>query len=374
MSLTSLVVCADAQAVQVLSRILREMGIRAEHCGDPHQAVARLKADRFDALVVDCENEIAVQNLITAAKSKNKKILTIAIVGLSNNTHQIFKDGADFVIYKPVSPERASTSLRAARALMPNEKRKKQRVPARGSVKLAIPNAENIPAALVDISEDGIAVSSGRTLPPQCKVYFEFKLPDQISIVRLSGDVMWTDFTGRVGLQFSRVPQASRQLLDTWLRENIFRQLESGAQPATPEDKTRSLMVDKFTLAGKPDSQPQADTSNRRVQLRQTCQFGAEIYARGSTVPHRCKLGDLSPGGCYVETPSPFSPGTLVELVVRTHELKATLKGKVRSAHVGYGMGVEFVARTPEEKEQISKLIALMPPPLVGDEVPVDEK
>jgi len=43
MALTSLVVCADAKAVQVLSRILREMGIRAEHCGDPHQAIGRLQ-------------------------------------------------------------------------------------------------------------------------------------------------------------------------------------------------------------------------------------------------------------------------------------------------------------------------------------------
>src|SRR5262249_6742080 len=153
----------------------------------------------------------------------------------------------------PISPERAGNSLHAARALMPNEKRKKPRVPARGTVKLAIPTAENVPASLVDISEDGIAISSGRTLPPQCKVYFEFKLPDQISVVRLSGDVMWTDFTGRVGLQFSRVPQASRQLLDGWLRENLFRQLESGALP--PEQKTQ---IEKFAAVGEQDSQSDA--------------------------------------------------------------------------------------------------------------------
>src|SRR6266516_1650580 len=69
MALTSLVVCADAKAVQVLSRILREMGIRAEHCGDPHQATARLTTERFDAIVVDCDNETSARELVTTAKS-----------------------------------------------------------------------------------------------------------------------------------------------------------------------------------------------------------------------------------------------------------------------------------------------------------------
>ena len=44
MALTSLVVCADLKAVQVLSQILRELNIGAEHCGDLAQATARLAA------------------------------------------------------------------------------------------------------------------------------------------------------------------------------------------------------------------------------------------------------------------------------------------------------------------------------------------
>src|SRR5882762_3631122 len=119
MALTSLVVCADAKAVQVLSRILRAMGIRAEHCGDPHQAIGRLKTDRFDALLVDCENEAKAKELIAAAKSSatNKNGLVIAIADTTNNVREIFAEGVSFVLYKPLSADRVSNSLRAARAL-----------------------------------------------------------------------------------------------------------------------------------------------------------------------------------------------------------------------------------------------------------------
>src|ERR1041385_9082251 len=95
MALTSLVVCADAKAVQVLSRILREMGTRAEHCGDPQQAINRFKTDRFDALLVDCENEAAARQVVAAAKSSatNKNSLVIAIANSTNNVREILAEG-----------------------------------------------------------------------------------------------------------------------------------------------------------------------------------------------------------------------------------------------------------------------------------------
>ena len=120
MALTSLVVCADAKAVQVLSRILREMGIRAEHCGDPQQAISRFKTDRFDALLVDCANEVAARLVVAAAKSSatNENSLVIAIADTTNNVREIIAEGVSFVLYKPLSADRVSNSLRAARSLL----------------------------------------------------------------------------------------------------------------------------------------------------------------------------------------------------------------------------------------------------------------
>ena len=353
MALTSLVVCADAKAVQVLSRILREMGIRAEHCGDPHQAIGRLKTDRFDALLVDCEYEAAAKEMVTAAKSSttNKNSLVIALADSTNNVREIFAEGVSFVLYKPLSADRVSNSLRAARSLLPNERRRKPRVPVYGPVAIAYGTSENVPANLVDLSEEGVAIRAERALAPSAKVYFEFKLPDHgSSTVRLAGEVVWTDFTGRVGLSFAKVPQSSRQLLDGWLRGNSFRQTEAGASPVEAGEQVQGPV---FSLVG-----AGLDTAgNRRVQSRLSCRMGAEVYALGSKVPQHCNLIDISHGGCYVEMISPFPPGTVVDIIVRTENFKTRLKGKVRSAHMGYGMGVEFVLNGPDEKKQVNKLL-----------------
>ena len=354
MTLTSLVVCADAKAVQVLSRVLREMGIRAEHCGDPQEASGRLKADRFDVVLVDCENEITAKELISLAKSNpaNKDTLIVVIADAGSHVREIFSQGANFVLYKPVSADRAGNSLRAARSLMPNERRKKPRVPLYGPVSIAYGASENVPASLLDMSEEGVAIRSGRALAPSCKVYFEFKLPDQTSSVRLSGEVVWTDFTGRVGLQFARVPQAYRQLMDGWLRESLFRQHEAVAVPA-------EFRGEKESSSGETADASLNIAGNRRVQSRVACRLGAEVYALGSKVPHRCNLIDISPGGCYIESMSPLAAGTVVDIIVRTEELKIRLKGKIRSAHAGYGMGAEFLLGSPDDKANVKRLIAI---------------
>ena len=218
-------------------------------------------------------------------------------------------------------------------------------------VSIAYGTCENVPANLVDLSEEGVAIRAERALAPSAKVYFEFKLPDHgSSTVRLAGEVVWTDFTGRIGLSFAKVPQSSRQLLDNWLKSNLNRQTEAGAVVPEAGEQVQGPV---FSLVG-----TGLDTAgNRRVQSSLSCRMGAEVYALGSKVPQHCNLIDISPGGCYVEMISPFPPGTTTDIIVRTEDLKVRLKGKVRSAHMGYGMGVEFALSGPDDKAQVKKLL-----------------
>src|SRR5579864_8371102 len=208
MSLTSLLVCSDAQAVQVLSRILQDLGIAVESCGDLRMARARIADRHFDALLVDCQNEPAAVELIAHARSSaTKKIgVAIALVSGRNEVREIFAKGASFILYKPISRERAAHSMRAARSLMQSERRVRPRIPVQANTSIAYAGKEDVPAALVDLSEEGIAFRSDSKLPPCCKVYFQFALPGNASLVRLSGEVMWQDSDGRVGIRFAHVP------------------------------------------------------------------------------------------------------------------------------------------------------------------------
>lgn len=356
MALTSLIVCADMKAVQVLGQILKELSIEVEHSAELSAAAARLAARHFDAVVVDCKEQLAAIELIAAVRKLpiNRGTLIIALVDGREQVRDIFGQGANFIVYKPVSAERAASSLRAARGLMAREKRRKLRVSLHAPASIAYANSEDVAATLLDLSEDGLAIQSERRLPPRCKVYFQFNLPGDKSTVRLSGDVVWQDSSGRVGIRFLDVPQTSRRTLNEWIKASLARlaKAEQNAPTREPEP-TPETVVPRFAGLGL-----SAASSNRRIQSRRACRLSADVFRVGEGVPNRCTLSDVSTGGCYVETPSPFPSHTVLEIVVRTHDMKLRVRGTVQVVHPGFGMGVQFSLNTPGEREQVQQLIA----------------
>src|SRR5438477_4654276 len=356
MALTSLVVCAETKAVKVLAQILKELSIEAEHCGELNAAAARLAAQHYDAVVVDCKDQIAAVELIAALRKStiNKSTLIIALVDGREQVRDIFGEGANFVVYKPVSVERAASSLRAARGLMSREKRGKLRVSLHAPASITYANAENVAATLLDLSEDGLAIQSERRLPPRCKVYFQFSLPGGKSAVRLSGDVVWQDSSGRVGIRFVDVPQTSRRTLNEWIKGSPT-QLATAERNAPRSEPASASEPVATHLAGLGLS---AASSNRRIQSRYACRLSADVFRLGEGVPNRCTLSDISTGGCYVETPAPFPAHTTLEIVVRTKDLKLRVRGTVQVVHPGFGMGVRFSLNTADEREHVKQLIA----------------
>ncbi len=356
MALTSLLVCSDAQAVQVLSRILQDLGIAVEACGDLRMAHARLYDRHFDVLLVDCKDEPAAVELIAQARKipANQNVVAIAIVSVRNEVRGIFAKGANFILYKPISPERAAHSMRAACGLMQSERRTRPRIPLQADTSIDYAGKENVPAALVDLSEDGIAFRSDSKLPPYCKVYFQFALPENTSLVRLSGEVMWQDSSGRVGIRFAQVPRSSRQVLNDWLQANLPSSLE--ATPAASQDSTSVEDPGLRLSAGL--GLLSSSSADRRNLSRHACCLGAEVYRANTKAATRCTLIDISSGGCYLETTETFPSGTALEIVVRTQDLRLRIHGKVLGTHPGFGMGVEFSLRTGEHRKQVEQLIA----------------
>jgi DNA-binding NarL/FixJ family response regulator len=367
----SLVVCADTNATESLLRVLKELDIDAEHCS--HQSIGQglLLEERYDAVIFDsADRESAIESVRKVRCSQlNSSSLVIVLLESEENVREVFAAGANFVLYKPVSLERVRSSLQAARGMMQREKRRHARVAVHTSAGLTYANVENTPATIVDLSEEGMAIQCERRLPQPGKVYFQFALPDHPDLIRLSGEVIWQDSSGRVGLRFADVPQASRRLLKAWLQNHL--PLKTGSAEAKPlaakpvADKPVEPEQRKQPVASalNPEAGLQRLRSlpgNRRGQSRHACSLGAEVYQLGSPVPNRCRLSDISEGGCYVETPTPFAAESKVEILVRTKDLKIRTRGVVQSAHPGFGMGVKFNPRNAAERDQIEQLINLL--------------
>jgi len=309
MTLQALLISTDDSACESVSRALSAYGIAVERFSDVATALDRLHQQRFDALVIDFEDaNSAAEVLAESGKlTSGNPPVTVALLSEPARTRELLSNGLHFVLYKPVSEQRAIAGLRAVTALLNRERRRAQRVPVQAPVELTVPDGRKIEGILLDLSETGMDVLTAEPQVAGLLLNFRFTLPDGDLQIDAHGQVAWANPNGQNGVHFLDLEDSVKSQLKVWL---------------------------------------QAAASANRA--------GAE-----ETVPH-CKLTDLSLGGCYVETDSPFPEHALVDLCLKTGEMSVHTEGMVRVAHPGYGMGVEFPSRTPEQRAQVGNLIGFL--------------
>ena len=94
-----------------------------------------------------------------------------------------------------------------------------------------------------------------------------------------------------------------------------------------------------------------ASPPERRRFARHTCRIGAQVATSTDGLRMAGTVTDISLGGCYVEMLSPLPAGTLVELSFELDGSPVNFPAKVRSQHMGFGMGLAFTAVSPENME-----------------------
>jgi len=357
MDLCVLVVCADQDSAGLIKPVLTEMGMAVEHTPSISRGLEFLHERRFDAVVFDYRDNRASQEFVTRLRqsTKNRTSLLIAVVDENFNARPIFGLGANFVLYRPLSLERTRLSLNAARSLMRRERRRAPRSRVSSTATVSYPGTPDVKATLIDLSDGGTLITTRNVLPRAGKVYFEFALPGQEKLVRLSGEVAWQDSSGRSGIRFIDVPQASRRLIETWLQLRDAKEAPKKAPDSIKPTLSSHPEPGEGKLAAR-----LGNGSNRRGEQRLPCTLGAEVYELGSSVPNRCTLSDISEGGCYVEMPTPLTGKSGVEILVRTADMKFKISGQVTTTHPGFGMGVRFVFRDSVEREEILRLLAML--------------
>jgi len=306
MNLQALLVSSDDSAADVLGRVLSSFGIATDRSSDPETTLARIHQQKFDALILDFDDQRVAEEVLLQAKKLGTGPLSIALVADTAKVRHILSGGAHFVLYKPISEEAARAGLRAAAALLTRERRRAFRVPVQAPVEITLPDTRKVDGILLDLSETGMDVLTAEAQMPGSQLAFRFQLPDGAVEVDGHGQVVWANPNGQTGVHFVDVPDTVKEKLKTWLR--------AAAVAAGAEDEI---------------------------------------------VPH-CKLTDLSLGGCYVQTDAPFPECSLVDLCFKANELEVHTEGMVRVAHPGQGMGLEFPSRTPEQRAQVANLITFL--------------
>jgi c-di-GMP-binding flagellar brake protein YcgR len=305
MSLLALVFSADDKVVRVLRRVLSELEIGMELCADAESAIHKLTRRRFEAVIVDCSDQRTASRVLRSARSApvNKRAVAVAILIGQTGVGGGVDLGAHFVLHQPLSPERAKTSFRAVRALMKRERRRNARIPVETSVTIQVNDgAGQLRAVTTDLGEGGMAIQLAHRPKSLGSVAIQFSLPGSEEIIECKGQVAWENPGRQLGLRFVDPAPEIRDRLKAWL--------ESRA-PEFEEDDP----------------------------------------------PSPCKLTDLSLGGCYLETGSPFPLRTRLILSMPVAGEQRRAEGVVLVMHPDLGMGIEFTQTTEQQRQQVEKFI-----------------
>src|ERR1700685_44816 len=174
MDLKSLLLCSDDKIVRVLRRTLGELDISVEHCPSSEIALHHLTRGRFEAIIVDCASAGAAEVLgVVRSSPGNQRAVAVAILDASTGLRSAFELGANFILYKPVTAERAKSSFRAARALMKKERRRNTRVTVQIPVEMSRRDTDaHLKVNSTDLGEGGLAVR----LPKLSKLHGRWQL------------------------------------------------------------------------------------------------------------------------------------------------------------------------------------------------------
>ena len=311
MILQALLVSKDDLAAETLIQVLAQFGVAVERSNAADVAVTRLAEERFDQVIVDFDDPETASLLLEGcrrpASADRNPPVTVALLHDASQIRSILGAGAHFILTKPITHEQAQKTLRAATALLKRERRQSLRVAVQAAVSIHLDESNRVEGILLDLSTGGMDVLAAKPLPSAAMVRVSFELPDGVAGIEGDAAVAWSSANGQTGLRFLDMDDKMREELSEWLAARSY--------DALPEE---------------PDAVSQ------------------------------CKLTDLSLGGCYVQTESPFPQSSAVDLCLRAAGLEIHTEGLVRVMHPEHGMGIEFPARTEEQRKSVGEFIEFL--------------
>jgi CheY-like chemotaxis protein len=238
MTLDSLLLSQDTDLVRVVRPTLEKLSIDVEICHEARAAADILISEKFDAVIVDCDDLTGGLAVLQGLRStpSNKNSVTFAILnGKKTTTQEAFGLGANFVLQKPISALNASRCFHAALNFMVKERRRYFRHPVKMQIKILL-DEKVVKATSTNLSESGIALMLREALPKGAVPRLQFVLPETDFKLDVEAEVVWVDVKGRAGLRFHNVSEESQQLLEKWLDERLEEELPGARDRITATD------------------------------------------------------------------------------------------------------------------------------------------
>jgi len=225
--LESLLLSRDTEVFRILRPALEKLSIEVEICQEAKKASEILIAEKFDAVIVDCDDLPGGAEVLEGLRvtPSNRNSVTFAIVnGRKTTTQEAFGMGVNFVLHKPLTALNASRCFNAALNFMLRERRRYFRYAVKMPVSILLDEKE-IKATSTNLSEGGIALQVHQALPKNATPRLKFTLPESKISFDLQSEIAWADIKGCVGLRFLQVPASTQEQLERWLDSQMEKEM-----------------------------------------------------------------------------------------------------------------------------------------------------
>jgi CheY-like chemotaxis protein len=242
MRLNALVMSRSHSSIRVLVAAFAELGIEYQISPSASETIETLARGYHSALVVDFDLPHAIQVAKTAraAAPKTRPVL-FGMIGRTTAIGEVFRAGANFVLYKPLDLLQSLHSLRASQGFMRGDRRRSSRLRSEALAYIQLPSGIT-PALVQEVTEHGLSLQAAEPLLPARSVPLRFLLPGTTQVVHAKGDFIWADGVGRAGLFFNDIAPACRRDLQAWLKKRGVKRSESVRALLEPQN-SRTLAV-----------------------------------------------------------------------------------------------------------------------------------
>lgn len=226
-----LIACRRAEVIAIFSTLLREIWIEPEKCDSVAQALHLLSGNRFEALVLDFDDLAGCAEISRSVRKlrPNQDICILAIASNDQNKETALAAGSTFVIDQNLDQRLIRDALRNVRNRMLRSLEAHFRLKIDLPVSIVRASGTILECATINLSQNGMAVSTPVRLESGEKLRLMFILPPGDDITNAEGTVIWEDGNGNAGIQFACANPSAMAKYHGWLHCHLH--LAAGTAP-----------------------------------------------------------------------------------------------------------------------------------------------
>jgi hypothetical protein len=220
----ALVVTRDAGLTTMFTEISREFGITAQRSSNNNGGVPEeLSLFKYEALVIDFETVPQTVTILERLRHSpaNRNAVVFAVVGSADTRQRARDQGATFLLEQPLQEDGIRRVLQAAYGLMTSERRRCFRCAVEVPAQIVRANGEEVSCKTINISSNGMAVSTPVAFDLGEKLQVSLALQDSGLPIRAQAAVVWDDKHGKTGLSMQCANALLQRKLDSWLDEQF---------------------------------------------------------------------------------------------------------------------------------------------------------